>query len=159
MNISPELSTFVSAMLPITELRLAIPLGIEVFGLPPIKTAIIAILGNIVPILLLLLMYGPVTDFLMEKSKFFNNFFTKLFKKTRHKHTHKFNKYGALFLIFFVAVPLPGSGGWTGSLIAYLFGVPYKYAILLITIGLICSGIIVTVGLESIVSLIEYIKS
>jgi len=159
MNLPPELITFVSAMLPVTELRLAIPVALQVFEMSPVSAFSYAVIGNFIPVLFLLLLYEPVTKFLMERSTFFDKLISKIFDKTRHKHTEKFNKYGALFLIFFVAIPLPGSGGWTGSMIAYLFGVPLKYSLLLISIGLICSGLIVTLGFESITSIIDLIRA
>ena len=80
----------------------------------------------------------------MSKSKFFNRFFTYLFERTRKKHNGKFEKWGALALITFVAIPLPVTGGWSGALAAFVFGIPFKKALPLIFLGVIIAGAIVT---------------
>lgn len=146
-------------MLPITELRGAIPFAIEVLGLSPWKALIWGILGNIMPNFFILALLGPVSNFLMKHSEFFKNFLGKLFEKTRKEHSKKIQELGYLFLIIFVAIPLPGSGGWTGSLIAFLFGIPYWHAISLISTGIVIAGVVITLGFESIMKIIEIIIS
>lgn len=153
----PELTTFFSAMLPITELRGSIPFAIQVLGLSPFEAFFWATLGNMIPNFFILLALKPISEFLMKHSRFFKNFFEKLFEKTHQKHSKKFQEFGYLFLVLFVAVPLPGSGGWTGSLIAFLFGVPYWHAVVLICSGIFLAGIFITVGFQSIVRIIESI--
>lgn len=64
--------------------------------------------------------------------------------KTHAKHSHKMDIIGDIALISFVAIPLPGSGAWTGVLVAYLFGVPYKKSLFLISTGIVLSAIIVS---------------
>lgn len=152
LNIPPELIVFFSSMLPITELRGAIPLGFAM-GLPAESTFFWALTGNILPCFFILWVLGPVSKFLMRHSKFFNNFFTKLFDKTRNRHEETVVKYGAIFLIVFVAIPLPGSGGWTGSLIAFLFGFKYWKAMGYIATGLTIAAIIITLGINGVVGL------
>lgn len=151
----PELITFFSSMLPFTELRGAIPLAITTLGLTPREAFFWGVLGNIIPNFFILWLLGPISAFLMKKSKLCDKFFTKLFDKTRKKYHKKFEKYGYIFLLIFVAVPLPGSGGWTGTLIAFLFGASYWKAIGAISLGIICAGILVTLGFESIVKIAE----
>ena len=143
-NLPAELSTFIVAMIPILELRGAIPFGV-ILGLPPIGAFFWALLGNIFVCILILAILDPISKFLMKHSRFFNKFFTKLFENTHSKHKDKVFKYGALFLIIFVAIPLPGSGGWTGSLVAFLFGMNYWKSLGYMTIGLVLSGTIVTI--------------
>ena len=69
--------------------------------------------------------------------------------KTRRQHSARFKKWGALFLPLFISVPLPGSGGFTGALIAYLFGVKKSAAFILISLGIAGSGVIVSLVLVS----------
>lgn len=153
MNIPPELIVFFSSMLPVTELRGSIPLGF-LLGLPPEAIFFWAIVGNFIPVLVFVWVLGPVTQILMKYSKWFNNFFNKLFIKTREKHKITLDRYGAIFLIIFVAIPLPGSGGWTGSLIAFLFGIPYFKAVGYILAGLLLAGTIITFGITGVISFI-----
>ena len=143
-NFPPELATFIISMLPISELRGAIPVAIGVYNLNPVETYFIAIAGNIVPVIFILKYIDPVSKYLMSKSKFFDKFFTFLFERTRRKHNGKFEKWGALALITFVAVPLPVTGGWSGALAAFVFGVPFRRALLLISLGIMIAGVIVT---------------
>lgn len=139
-----EIITFILAMLPITELRGAIPFAILELKMEPVPAFISAVIGNILIAIVILKLLGPVSELLSKHSKFFDNFFKKLFKKTHLKHAHKFQLWGEIFLIVFVMIPLPGSGAWTGSLVAWLLGFKFKTAFPLITIGVILSGIIVT---------------
>lgn len=151
----PELTTFFTSMLPVTELRGAIPLAIATLGLTPWEAFFWGVLGNIIPNFFILWLLGPISAFLMRKSKLCDKLFTKLFNKTRKKYHKKFLKYGYIFLLLFVATPLPGSGGWTGTLIAFLFGASYWKAIGVISLGIICAGTLVTLGFESIVKIVE----
>ena len=143
-NFPPEVATFIISMLPISELRGAIPVAIGVYNLNPAEAYFIAVVGNMVPVIFILKYINPVSKYLMSKSKFFNKFFTYLFERTRKKHNGKFEKWGALALITFVAIPLPVTGGWSGALAAFVFGVPFKKALPLIFLGVIIAGIIVT---------------
>ncbi|OIP80409.1 ligand-binding protein SH3 [Candidatus Peregrinibacteria bacterium CG22_combo_CG10-13_8_21_14_all_44_10] len=139
-----EIITFILAMLPVTELRGAIPYAILELEMAPIPAFISAVLGNIFVSIIILKLLGPVSDFFREHSAFFENFFDKLFKKTHNKHAHKFVLYGEIFLVLFVMIPLPGSGAWTGSLLAFLLGLKFRTSFPLITLGVVLSGVIVT---------------
>ena len=144
------LITFGMAMLPILEVRGAIPFAIGVLQMSVAEAFIWAVLGNLAIVAILLTLLDPVTKFLMKHSKWFNRFLTDLFHKTRHKHTERFNEVGALFLVTFVAIPLPVTGAWTGTLIAYLFGIKFKHAFPLISLGVIIAALLVSLGFESI---------
>ncbi len=144
-------------MLPILEVRGAIPFSIGVLGMSVQQAFIWSVLGNITIVAILLSFLDPVTKLLMKHSKWFNKFLTNLFQKTRHKHTERFNELGAIFLITFVAIPLPVTGAWTGSLIAYLFGVKFKHSFPLISIGIIGAATLISLGFESITAIIHAI--
>jgi len=139
-------------MLPITELRGAIPLGFLI-GLPAEVTFIYALVGNFLPVFLILWALGPISKFLSRHIAFFKKFFDKLYERTHDKHLDSIEKYGPIFLIIFVAIPLPGSGAWTGSLIAFLFGIKYWKALLYIFIGLLGSGTIMTLASMGVINL------
>lgn len=151
---SPQLTVFFTSMLPFLELKLAIPLG-KAIGLSSTSTLIYAIAGTLLPAIIGLAVATPLSNFLMEKSKLLKKFLTYLFHKTRKSHSKNFGRYGAIFLIIFVATPLPGSGAATGALIAFLFNVDYWKATTLLIIGTTLQALILTQGINSIISLLH----
>tara|TARA_B100000315_G_C14476905_1_gene541066 strand:+ start:549 stop:1040 length:492 start_codon:yes stop_codon:yes gene_type:complete len=158
-NLLNILITVGIAMLPVLELRGALPFAMGVLGMPLWSAFLWSVVGNILIVVILLKFLNPVTTFLMKHSKFFNHWLNALFHKTRHKHSDRFNEIGALCLITFVAIPLPVTGAWTGSLVAFLFGVRFWPALILISIGVLCAGVLVSLGFESITAIIDYIAA
>lgn len=151
---SPELIIFLSSMAPITELRLAIPLALTVYNMPVWSAFILAFIGNIIPIIFII--WGLdllVNKFLIHRIYIFNRFFTWLFERTRKKHSKKVEAWGELALVIFVAIPLPGTGAWTGSLIAFVFGIPIKRAFPLIALGVLIAGVLVSLFTQGIINL------
>jgi uncharacterized membrane protein len=144
MSFPPQLITFFIAMLPISELRGAIPVALGVYHLSPLSAFTWSVLGNLVPVIFLLWLLEPCSNYLSHHFYFFNRFFAWLFERTRRKHNHRFEVWGALALITFVAIPLPMTGGWTGAVAAFVFGIPFKKALPLIFLGIIIAGLIVT---------------
>lgn len=138
---SRELAVFFSAWLPIVELRGAIPLAISM-GIPPFKAFIISVTGNAVPVIPLLLFLEPVRGFLIRHFSFLESFFNWLDRRTAKKG-EKIDRYGALGLILFTAIPLPVTGAWTASMAAIMFKVKFRYAFPAILAGIILAGIIV----------------
>ncbi len=136
------------------ELRGAIPIAISYYHLPVLPSYVFAVLGNLVPAIFLLLYLKPFSDFL-RRCYIFDLFFCWLFQRTR-KHEKKYEKYGAFFLLFFVAIPLPVTGVWTASVAAFLFGIRFWYAFPMIFIGVIIAGLIVTCTNLGIISLFSY---
>ncbi|MEF8847085.1 MAG: small multi-drug export protein [Candidatus Paceibacterota bacterium] len=139
-----ELMTFLLAMTPVGELRLAIPVALSSYGLSWPIAYIISVLGNLVPVLFFLLFLDPVSQWLSAHFKIFDNFFSWLFARTRKRHGDKIEKYGYPGLVLVVAIPLPITGAWTGTLVAFLFGIEFKKAFSSITIGVLIAGAIVT---------------
>ncbi|MBU4602339.1 small multi-drug export protein [bacterium] len=110
--------------------------------MPAFSAYIFAVLGNIVPAIFLLLFLKPFSEYLRQWY-YFDIFFEWLFKRTRRNSEGKFEKYGALFLLFFVAIPLPATGAWTGSVAAFIFGIRFWYAFPTIVGGVMIAGVIV----------------
>jgi len=148
------IKVFLLSTLPVLELRGAIPIAISYYKLPVIDSYLCSVMGNLVPAVFLLLYLKPFSDFL-RKWHFFDIFFFWLFKRTR-RHEKKYEKYGALFLLFFVAVPLTITGVWTGSVAAFLFGIRFWYAFPMMAGGVIIAGIIVTGTNLGIINLIAH---
>ncbi len=140
---SPYLAVFVASMLPISELRGAIPLGVWGFKLPLINTYLVAVTGNLIPILPLLWLIDPLSR-LSQRTSIGKRFFDWIFERTKRRGK-VVEKYEELGLMMFVAIPLPVTGAWTGTLAAFLFGVKRRFAFPSITAGVFIAGIIVSV--------------
>lgn len=139
--------------LPFTELRGAIPIALAIYKMPIFWAYIFSVLGNMVPAIFLLLFLKPFSEYLCHWY-YFDIFFKWLFKRTRRNTEEKFEKYGALFLLFFVAIPLPVTGAWTGSAAAFVFGIRFWYAFPTILGGVLIAGVIVTLASLGMISFI-----
>lgn len=137
------LSTILLSATPISELRGAIPIAIGIYGMGPIETYILAVIGNMLPVIPLLLFLDPVSTYL-RRFKIWDMFFSWLFTRTHRKHSERFERYGTLALTIFVAIPLPVTGAWTGCAAAFVFGIKFRHALLAISSGVLIAGIIVT---------------
>ncbi len=145
-GLSPEAVVFLVAMLPIVELRGAVPIGNNLFALPLYKTIFLSIAGNMLPIVLVLLLLERLVVWL-SPVPLFRRFFDWLFKRTRKKSDiiSRFEFWG---VVIFVAIPLPMTGAWTGSIAAVLLGISYGRALLAIFLGvLIAAGIVTSLSL------------
>ncbi|MFH1564756.1 MAG: small multi-drug export protein [bacterium] len=140
----PQLSTFLIAMLPVGELRAAIPIALKYYELSYFSAYFWSVLGNMIPAFLIIKYIGGISDYLSKKSKYLNQFFIWLFAKTRKKFDHNYNKYGMIALALFVAIPLPATGAWSGSLAAWMFGLPKKKSLAYIFIGVLIAGLVVS---------------
>ena len=130
------------AMVPIFELRGAIPAGIWALRMNFALVYVLAVVGNLIPIVPILFLLEPTSRW-AERSKLGKRVFGWLFQRTRKKG-ELVEKYEALGLMLFVAIPLPVTGAWTGSVAAFLFRVRFQRALLAITAGVLLAGCIVT---------------
>jgi uncharacterized membrane protein len=146
---SAELATFVIAMLPVSELRGAIPYAITLGGLSWQEAYVIAVIGNFIPVIPILYFIRPVSEWL-RRNRFFDRFFTWLFARTRRKGK-LIEKFEVIGLILFVAIPLPVTGAWTGALAAFLFGVRKRLAIPAIIAGICIAGVVVTLATTGVI--------
>lgn len=144
-GLSPEAVVALLAMLPISELRGAIPVALGIYSMPPVKAYAIAVLGNILPVVPLLLFFGPAERSLRRVPQA-DSFFEWLFARTRRNAGEDIQRYGALGLAIFVAIPLPATGAWTGALAAYLFGLRFWRSLAAICLGVLLAGVIVTLA-------------
>ena len=129
-------------MLPISELRGGL-IYAAASGIPFITAFIICYVGNIIPVPLILLFIRRILLFL-EKFKYTRGIVKKLEDKTRAK-SESVRKYQLISLFVFVAIPLPGFGAWTGSLIAALLDLQIKKSFPVIALGILAAGIIMSV--------------
>ncbi|MBT4332487.1 MAG: small multi-drug export protein, partial [Candidatus Cloacimonetes bacterium] len=123
-------------------LRGSIPIGVHRYKLPYWKVIPISIVGNMFPIFFILLFFDFVTK-IFFKVPFLKKILEAIFARTRRK-TAVIQKYEEIGLMFFVAIPLPITGAWTGSLAAYLFGLKFWKSILFIFLGVCIAAVVVT---------------
>ncbi|MCX6790791.1 MAG: small multi-drug export protein [Candidatus Gribaldobacteria bacterium] len=152
-----ELQVFLLAMTPVGELRVAIPVGVGVYHLNWFLVFLLGVLGNLVPVALLLLFFNPASKYLSKKFRFFKDFFIWLFEHTKKRHQKAINEYGWWGLMVFVAIPLPMTGGWTGSLIAFMMGMKFKRAFSAIGVGVVVAGLIVTLVVKTGLVIEQYL--
>lgn len=157
MNIEliPEIKTILTAMTPIGELRVALPIALLNYKMNLVPAYFWSVLGNIIPVFFLLLFWRYLVRFLMKNFKVCDKFFNWLFERTRKKFEGKYKKWGKFALVIFVAIPLPMTGAWTGSLAAWLFGFKYWESVGLILAGVCLAGVVVSVVTLSGVNLVS----
>lgn len=136
-----ETIVIIVGALPIAELRGAIPLALS-FGFPAAKAYWLSVLGNIIFVAPALFLLEPVSRRL-RRFKVWARFFDWLFERTK-RNSDTIQKYEALGLVLFVAIPLPVTGAWSGVVAASLFKIRFRYAFLAILTGVLCAGLIVT---------------
>lgn len=137
-----EIAVFIIAMLPVSELRGAIPAGINVFGMPWQQVFPLAIAGNLLPVPLLLLFFSSAYR-ILGRWKIFGSLFDWILERTK-KRSGLVEKYERTGLLILVAIPLPFTGAWTGALAAVMLGIGFKKAIISIIAGVLIAGVIVT---------------
>lgn len=141
-HFSKELITLIVSMMPIFELRGAIPLAILHFQMPVAKAFLISWVGNIIPVLPIIFYLEPIRKAL-SRIKIMDKFFAWFYAQT-YRRTKKVMRLGAIGLALFVAIPLPFTGAWTGSVAAILFNIKPRYAFPAIILGVTLAGIVVT---------------
>ena len=136
-----ELYIFLISMVPIIELRGAIPLGVGL-GIPWLQNYLISVVGNFLPVPFILLFIRRIIRWMST-----NRYLSKISNWLENKFQKKSSsvmKYATFGLLLFVAVPLPGTGAWTGALIAAMLNMRYKYALPSIFAGVVIAGALVT---------------
>ena len=144
------LLTFGTAMVPVIELRGAIPVGVAA-GLPPAVACVTAILGNLVPVPFIMLLVRRIFDWLRD-TRFFGPKIAWL-ERRAHLKGRLVRKYRLLGLVILVGIPLPGTGAWTGALVAALLDIRLRTALPAILLGLVVAGGITTAVTMGVVHL------
>ena len=143
--------TVLVSMVPVVELRGGIPFGVAA-GLPVWAAFLAAILGNLIPAPFIIVYIRRIFQWLRLRLPRLNSLVDKLEKKA-HLKGQKVSKYKYLGLAIFVAIPLPGTGAWTGALAAAFLDMPLRKAIPSIVAGVLTAGVvisIVTFGVSSL---------
>ena len=130
---------FFISMLPIIELRGAIPVAFAL-KMPLLPSLLISIIGNLLPVPLILLFITPLCDMLKKTRAL--EWFPRMVEKRVSKNSEKITKYARWGLFLFVAIPLPGTGAWTGALVASFLDFKFRDAFLSIAAGVLCAGLV-----------------
>ena len=138
---SPFLQTMIMGATPIVELRGAIPFGLAL-GLDPVSCYIAAVIGNCIPIPFIILFIEHVFLWMRKMSPKFGALVDKLEKRAEEK-SDVVQKYALWGLVILVAIPLPGTGAWTGSLVAALMNIPLRKSGPACVLGVLIAGVIV----------------
>ncbi len=141
-HIGNLIMTALIAMVPVLELRAAIPAGVAA-GLPVPEALLLAIIGNMLPIPIIILFVRKVFDWMRTKSQRLDRLVCR-FEEKAARQSAIIDKYEWWGLVLLVAIPLPGTGAWTGALVAAMLDMRLKRALPAIFIGVVIAGIIVS---------------
>jgi len=141
MLLKAVITTFLISMIPVIELRGALPIGVGM-GLHPLAALIVSVIGNLIPLPFLILFTKRVFSWLRKHFPKLDKIILKLEERAEAKR-ETVEKYKFWGLFIFVAIPLPGTGGWTGALIAAMMDMRLKKAFPAITLGVLTAGLIV----------------
>lgn len=144
--------TFFASMIPVMELRGAIPIGVGL-GLPLVPTIVTCVLGNIVPVPFIIIFIRRIFQWLRVRLPRLDGLVTRLENKAYSKKD-LLDRYKVLGLYILVAIPLPGTGAWTGSLVAALFDIRLKNAFPAILAGVVTAGLIIGILTGGVVALL-----
>ena len=133
--------TFLISMVPIIELRGAIPIG-AAMGLPWYVNYIVCVIGNFLPVPFILLFIRAILNWMKKVPKLAK--IALWLEERAAKNSDKVSKYATIGLMLFVAIPAPGTGAWTGSLIAALMEMRLKHSLISAFFGVVIAGAIVT---------------
>lgn len=147
------LYVFLLSMVPVLELRAAIPLG-AVLHLNPWITYAVCVVGNFLPVPFILLFIRRILAWMKTTRRLAG--IANWLEEKAQKHSEKVMKYASFGLCLFVAVPLPGTGAWTGSLVAALFDIRMRYALPSVFLGVLIAGAIMTLASFGIVSAFDF---
>jgi uncharacterized membrane protein len=146
----PEpVAVIVLAMVPIFELRGALPFAREILAMSPFSAFVWSVIGNAIPVPIILWLLPPFTEWAEKHWKALHRLLDRLHGYTERRHSARFERLRDLALVTFVAIPLPVTGAWSGSLAAVVFGVDKRRAIPLILVGILIAGLVVTVLVEA----------
>lgn len=144
--------TILVSMIPVVELRGGIPFGVAA-GLPVWAAFIAAVIGNLIPVPFIIVYIRRIFQWMRRRIPKLNSMVDKLEHKA-HLKGQRVTKYKYLGLMLFVAIPLPGTGAWTGSLAAAFLDMPLRKAIPSVIAGVLIAGMAISILSYGVVSLL-----
>lgn len=152
IGLGPQLVTFIISMLPVFELRGAIPVGVYL-GLPVWKAAAISLVGNMLPTPFIIAFVRVVFNWIRAHVRWLAGFVDRMEAKAE-KNREKIMRGVFWGLLVFVAIPLPGTGAWTGAAIAALLDIRMSRALPAILVGVLIAGILVSLATTGVIQLV-----
>ena len=150
------LIVFFVSMVPLIELRGAVPIGTGL-GLPWHYTLLVSIIGNCIPVPFILFFVKRLLNWMRGCNvKLFSKISNWFFNKAE-KNRPKIEKYAAFGLFVFVAIPLPGTGAWTGALVASVFDMKKTKALISVSLGVITAGLIMTLISQGVLGFLSFL--
>ncbi|MDP3880676.1 MAG: small multi-drug export protein [bacterium] len=149
-----EFITILIAASPVLELRGSIPIAIGVFGFTAQKAFLLSLLGNAIPAFFLLLFLPLFANYIAKKVVPIEKSLNWVFERTKSKHSKKVEAMGLIALFLLTAAPLPLTGVWTASILAFLFKFPFNKALPTILLGMIVAGFLVTALVTGLIYII-----
>ncbi len=144
-NVPRPIATIILAALPVTELRLAIPVAAHVWLLHPLEAFGYSVVGNLIPLVPLYFGLEWLQQTATKYWPWFGRVIDKSIERAKGRVQNKYARYGALALFLFTALPLPMTGLWTATLAAVALKIPFRYAWRGIVAGVLTAGIIVSI--------------
>ncbi|MDY0340186.1 MAG: small multi-drug export protein [Coriobacteriia bacterium] len=138
---------------PISELRGGLPLALSL-GFSPATAYVVAVVGNLLPVPLLLFGLSALVPSAGRIPGPLGRAARRYLTWQETRHRTRFAKFGEWALVLFVAIPLPMTGAWTGSLLAVLFGVPWRRALLMLVFGVLLAGVIVLLASLGVIAVL-----
>ena len=153
MGAGEVLATLIVSILPIIELRGAIPVGVGL-GLPVWQAALISMVGNMLPVPFIIAFVRTVMDWLRKRSDRARRFVAWLESKGTGKKADRVRQAQFWGLVLFVGIPLPGTGAWTGALLAALLNVRMRRSLPAILLGVLIAGLVVSLATAGVIHLL-----
>lgn len=154
MKLRNYLYIFAVSMIPVVELRGAIPLGTGL-GLDPWITYAISVVGNMLPVPFILFFIRKIINWMKQRPKL-HKIAVKLEERV-HKNKTKIMRFAGFGLFLFVAIPLPGTGAWTGALVAAMIDMRMKYALPAILAGVLVAGLVMTLLSQGFLGFLSFL--
>ena len=156
-KLNPKLVVFLISMLPIVELRGSIPVG-AALGMTWWVNYLLSAAGNLLPVPFILLFIRAILKWMKTVTFLKFDKIAEWVENKAHKHSSSIRKYGALGLYLFVAIPIPGTGAWTGALIAALFDIRMKHALPAIFLGVLTAGLLMVCASYGFIGFLKFLS-
>lgn len=134
-HIPPELGTALLSMVPLAEIQVSVPFALTVYGMSTARALVFAFLGNILVIPLVRVLFKPFFLFVEQHWSALHRFIDRHVHTLETTYQDNYSRYGAIFLFLFVAIPIPGSGVWTASILSVIFSIKARHAVPTIIVG------------------------